>query len=227
MTYKKFLVFDAGPLISLTLNGLLLILEKLKEQNPEIAFILPTAVRKEVIDNPMKIKKYMLEAVKINSLLEKGVLLDSSKFIDNNALSRETKRIRNLSNELIKIEGKKVELIHEGEASCMAFVSLIKKECLIILDERTTRLISEDPQNLAALMERKVHTDIELIRDNLDSFKKFKYIRSTELVYLAFKREILDLPRNKETLEALMFGLKYKGTAITTKEIQDLKKLAL
>ncbi len=225
MNSKKFLIFDAGPLISLTMNGLLNILEKLKEKHENIEFILTPQVRREVIDKPIKIKKYMLEAVKISELLEKGVLKDSKDFLDNNQLAKETQRIINLSNSIVRAQGRKVEIVHEGEASCLAFANLIKKENLIVIDERTTRLLSEDPENIGKILERKVHSPVEIIKENLEEFKNYRYIRSTELVFFALKNDLLDLKKNKETLLALMFGLKYKGTAITTKEIEEMKTL--
>ena len=53
----KYLIFDAGPIISLTMNGLLPILEKLKKVF-DGEFILTPSVKSEVIDRPMRIKKY-------------------------------------------------------------------------------------------------------------------------------------------------------------------------
>lgn len=225
MKPEKYLIFDAGPLISLTMNGLLPLIEKMKEAYPNTAFVLTPQVKREVIDKPMKIKKYMLEAVKITHLLEKGILQDSKDFLDNNTLAKETARFIKVSNEVIRANGKKVEIVHEGEASCMAFAKLIQKENLIVIDERTTRLLSEDPQNIASIMERRIHSPVEIIEAKLSEFKDLRYIRSSELVYLALKNNLLDLNKDKETLLALMYGLKYKGTAITMQEIEEMKNL--
>ncbi|MEK6844901.1 MAG: hypothetical protein AABX44_01460, partial [Nanoarchaeota archaeon] len=60
----KVLIFDSGSLISLSMNGLLEELKKLKKIfNGE--FIITKEVKKEVVDEPIKIKMYELEALKI------------------------------------------------------------------------------------------------------------------------------------------------------------------
>ena len=46
----KYLIFDAGPIISMTMNGLLPLIEKLKNECGGCEFVLTPAVKKEVID---------------------------------------------------------------------------------------------------------------------------------------------------------------------------------
>src|SRR3989338_3933420 len=70
---QKDLIFDSGSLISLSINGLLEELKKLKKIfNGE--FIITKEVKKEVVDNPIKIKMYELEALKIQNLIDEGCL---------------------------------------------------------------------------------------------------------------------------------------------------------
>ena len=56
----KALVFDAGPIITLTMNNLLWLLEQLKSQFNGEFFICP-AVRRELVDKPLQTKKYKFQ----------------------------------------------------------------------------------------------------------------------------------------------------------------------
>ena len=222
---KKFIIFDAGPIISLTMNGLLGVLARLKN-NFNGEFIITPTIKKEVIDKPLTIKKYELEGVKVKNLLDKGVLTLSSKFISNNQLSQKTKQIMEYANSLFRANGEKINLIHEGEASCLAFSTLCGCDSVIVIDERTTRMLTEAPENLKKIMEKKLHTAIEVNHKDLKEFKDFRFIRSSELLYIAYKRDLFDLTKDKVLLDALLYGVKFKGAAISSHEIEEIKKLA-
>lgn len=225
MRPKKFLIFDAGPLISLTMNGLLDILPKLKKVfNGE--FVMTPQVKKEVVDRPLKIKKYELEGVKIKNLLDKGIIKLSTAFIPNNQLVKKARFYMNQANSLFRAKGEKINLIQEGEASCLAFSKLCGCDNVIIIDERTTRMLTEAPENIKQLMERKFHTPLEASHQHLEDFKGFKFIRSAELLYIAYKKNLFDLKKDKLLLDALLYGVKFKGAAISSREINEIKKLA-
>lgn len=223
----KYLIFDAGPIISLTMNGLLGVLEKLKE-NFDGEFILTPNVKREVVDRPMKIKKYQWEAIQVRDLIDRGVLKYCSDFISIEKLDRETKKISKIANSFLSSSktGEKIKLIHEGEAACLAFASLCKCESVIVIDERTTRLLTESPANLKKLMERKLHFPLKTDNSKLAEFKKFKFIRSSELIYVAYKKGLIPYKKDKNTLDAILYSLKFKGTAISNEEIEEMKRLA-
>ncbi len=220
---RKFLIFDAGPIISLTMNGLLDVLEKLKKDFKG-EFIITPQVKAEVIDRPLKIKKYELEGVKVKSLLDKGVLRLSSDFIANSRLNKEVVRIQNIANSIFRAEDK-ITLIHDGEASCLAFSRLCSCDSLIVIDERTTRMLSEAPEKLKGLMQKKLHMDIIVNEKSLREFGKFKFIRSAEVLYVAYKKNLFDLKKDKLLLDALLYGVKFKGAAISSREINEIKSL--
>ena len=127
----KFLILDAGPFISLTTNGLIKVLENLKKKFPEIEMILTPQVKREVIDRPLKIKKYELEAIKVMDLLDKKVIKMSSEFVQNGILEKETSKVIQDSNSLLTGAGETIRPIQEEEASCLAFSKLCGKENLI------------------------------------------------------------------------------------------------
>ena len=221
----KFVILDSGPLISLTLNGLQDILEKLKTKYKEIQFIITPAVKHEVIDHALNVKKYELEGLKLTDLMNRKILTPSSEYVSNNLLERETQRIMKTANNIIQVSGKPVELIQIGESSCLAFTNLCKCESIIAIDERTTRLLSESPENLQKIMERKLHMQLNLNFKLLKEFKDFKFIRSSELLYIAFKNNLIGLKTDKGLLDALLYAVKYTGTAISSKEIEEMKNL--
>lgn len=219
----NFLIFDAGPLISLSMSGLIYILERLKKDFKG-EFIITPQVKREVIDRPLKNKKYELGGLRILDLLDRGILKISSRFVKDNILEKETYKILNLSNSSMFAE-KSINLVQEGEASCLAFSKICNCENLIVIDERTTRMLIEDPEALRKIMENKLHTQISLKRTSLKELKNIQFIRSTELIYIAYQKNLLNLKKEKETLEAMLYSLKFSGASISEKEISDIKKL--
>ena len=222
----KYLIFDAGPIISLTMNGMLPIIEKLKSVFPG-EFILTPAVKKEVVDKPMKIKKFKLEAVRVRDMIERGVFKMSSDVIPDNRLNNEMKRIMKTANGVLRTTatGEKMKIIQDGEAACMAFAKLCKCDNVIVIDERTARMLVEAPQNLEKLMEKKLHTPLDAELSLLDKLKGIKFIRSAELLFVAFKKGLIPIKKSRELLDGLLYGVKFKGCAISSGEIEEMKKL--
>ena len=228
----KYLIFDAGPIISLTLNGMLPVIERLKK-GFDGEFILTPAVKREVVDSPIKIKKFKLEALQVASLIDKGVFKMSSDIISDQKLDKEAKKIMKTANSVLKLSsnGEKIPIIQEGESTCLAFVNLVKGDCVIVIDERTTRMLSEAPQNLEKMVENKLHMPLDSTLDLLDGWKNFKFIRSAELMYVAWKKDLIleigSFGKDRDLLDALLYGMKFKGCAISSVEIEDMKRLAV
>ena len=223
----KYLIFDAGPIISLTMNGMLPIIEKLKEVF-DGEFILTPQVKSEVVGRPMKIKKFKLEALRVNEMIERGIFKMSTKIISDQKLDIEIKQILKTTNGVLRTTQtkEKIKIIHTGEASCLAFSNLCGVDNVIVIDERTTRMLTEAPQDLEKMMERKLHTPLEAELPLLDKLKRFKFIRSSELLFVAYEKNLIPVKKSKGLLDALLYGVKFKGAAISSAEIEDMKKLA-
>ena len=58
-----------------------------------------------------------------------------------------------------------------GEAECMALLSISKSNCLAV-DERTTRLLIEDPYALLDILKERDQIRIELVQERYDKFKQ-------------------------------------------------------
>jgi len=220
----KFLIFDAGPLISLSLNGMLYVIENLKKEF-DGDFIITPEVKKEVVDRPLNTKKYELGGLRIKELLDKGILKASQSRVRNDLLEKETDLVLNIANSSLKAE-RNISLIQRGEASCLAFARLCNCESAIVIDERTTRMLSENPEGLCKIMESKLHVKITLNKQKIKDLKQFKFIRSTELLYIAYKKDLLNIKKDKKLLDAILYAAKYSGAAISQKEIEEIVRLA-
>ena len=120
-----------------------------------------------------------------------------------------------------------VYLIGPGEASCLALSEILNEKQIknvISIDERTMRILVEKPENLEKLLSRKLHTRVNLKKENFERFNGFKIIRSAELVYVIYKKDLTRL-KDKQTLDALLWAVKFKGCSISEDEIQEIQKL--
>lgn len=218
------IILDAGPVISLSMTGLLYVLESLKK-NSKAEFVVTQDVKGEIIDRPMKIQKYELEAFGVKNLFDKGILRNASDFVSNQQVDKETKKILNFANKCFRTTKGNIELIQKAEVSCLAFSRLCKCENIIVIDERTTRMLVEFPENLKKLMEAKLHSRIDINQRNVSQLKDFKFVRSAELAYVAHKKGLIKIGKSKALLSALLYALKYKGTSISSHEIEEMKGL--
>jgi len=224
---KKIIIFDSSVIINFALNGILDILEKLKEIFPG-KFIITQEIKKEIIDIPLNNKKYELEALQIKKLVDNGIFeFPSSIEIKDFEVTKKTKEILNEVNSIFSARNKFIHLIEEGEASCVALSLLCKDkkiENVVAVDERTMRILCENPLNLKKLFEMKLHTNVDM-KNNLDKLRSIKCIRSSELVFIAYKRKLIEI-KNNNILDALLYAVKFKGTSISESEIMEIKKLA-
>lgn len=222
----KVLIFDSGPLINFAMNGMLYLIERLKEDF-DGKFIITNYVKEEVYDRPVNVKRFELEALRIKSLIDKGVLEMSSSLVAENELEKETQTLMDIINSSLMTEGQEIKLVSLAETSCMALSNILNKkevENIIAIDERTARLISEKPENLINLMSKKLHKKVSLVNPEIRKLKNLRFIRSPELAYVAFKKDLSDL-KGRKALEALIYATKFKGSSISFEEIEELKKL--
>ena len=187
----KILIFDASALITLAMNGLFGELKKLRKIF-DGKFIITKDVKREVIDKPITIKRFELEALRVKQLLDDGVLeMPESLGINTEEFSKKTQEFRQIANEIFTARGKNVNLIDSGEASCLALSRILSEKKIanvIAVDERTTRLLGESPGNLQGYLQKKLHSQIRFNQDNFKHFGGFKFIRSSELMYVAHKK---------------------------------------
>lgn len=223
------IVFDAGPIISLTTNNLLGLLKTFK-QKYKGQFFISEAVKKELIDKPLASKKYKFEALQVLRALENKVI---DVFFDSR-VKELTDRILTLSNQSFSAYGHWINIIHFAEAESLATALHLNSDALVV-DERTIRLLVENPKACLEVLKKTLHTNIEVNEENIfrlqELTKRIKVIRSVELVVIAFEIGLLDkyilhIPNAKRTLlESILWGVKLNGCAVTKREIEQIIKL--
>ena len=223
----KYLIFDSGSLINFTSNGLLHLFTQLREAFKG-EFLITHSIRYETIEHPMRVKRFEWGALRIKQLLDRGIIkIAEGKVVKADELKKRTNQILSTANNTFFARGKAIHLIEEGESECLALSELLSEkgiENLIVIDERTARLLCERPNNLERLFRKKLHTKIKSIKSNYGAFSKFRIIRSTELAYIAYKRGFTRL-KDPRTLDAILYALKFGGVSISDREIKAIKKL--
>jgi len=219
---NKALIFDSSSIITLALNDLLYILKPLKEKFGG-EFYISEDIKREVIDKSVEIRRFMLEALMIKKLINDGTF----KVVQAKDYKKEKDEIMNKANFTFKTEEDWIRIIHDGEASCLALYKTIKADKkAIVIDERTTRMLVEMPENLHRLLGKKLHTKIQAKQENYSFFKGINLIRSSELSLIAYMSKILTLPtESKEAITAILYAAKYKGCSISNQEIEQIKNI--
>ncbi len=221
----KSIIFDTGPIISLATNNLLFILDPLKQEFKG-SFLITQKVKREVIDRPFEMKKFKFEALQVMSYINKRTLEVIEK-----ELKEETNELLEIANSCFRAKGMNLNIVHPAELEAVAAAVKFGSSAVVI-DERTTRSMIEDPEELKKLLSYRLHTNVEMDKGNIkklmEKTKGVKFIRSSELVVMAYELGLLDkfmpnMPEaRKQLIQAALWGLKIRGCAISQKEIDTL-----
>lgn len=210
------------------MNGLLEELGKLKKIF-DGKFIITKEVKAEVVDNPINVKRFELEALRVMRLMREGVIeMPDSLGIKSSDVETAKRKIMVIANNMFAVNKKPIHIIHDGESSCLALSRILLEKKIphvIAIDERTTRMLGEKPENLKELLTKKLSANVQLQRKDFKYFRGFRFIRSTELMYVAWKKGLLGLQDGKTVLDAVLWALKFKGCAISGDEIQEIKAI--
>jgi len=225
---NRSIVFDTGPIISLTTNNLLWILKPLKEKFGG-EFYITKKVKQELIDTPLRIRRFELEAMQVWQAINNGTL----KIVDHPEIHRLERKMLELANKSFKAKGNWMKIVHEAEMEAIA-AAIFLGASAVVVDERTTRVLIENSPKLTEIFERKLHTDVVFDKKNIKEFKKIfndvKIIRSVELVTVAYKYGLLkdyvlinvvDHP-DERLLNAALWALKIRGCSISKEEIHQI-----
>jgi hypothetical protein len=230
----KALIFDSGPIISLTLNNLLWILEPLQHRF-EGKFYITEAVKKEIIDHPLQTRRFKFEAFQVLKMIKEGVI----EVYDSPTLHQQTSQALDLANTIYAIKGQRLKMLHYAEMSVLIACKELSANAAVV-DERTTRLLLENPTRIAELLQKRMHAtpfvDAPRLSAIRSQFKGLHIIRSTELAAIAYEKGILkdyvadsswvEHPK-QELLESILWGLKMNGCSIPEKEINQLLKIEI
>lgn len=230
----KSLVFDTSTIISIATNNLLWVIPELKKRFHGEFYIAP-AVKEEIIDVPLRSKRYKLEAMQILSLVGEGQI----KVFSNN-FKKKAEELADIANHIFKTKDTWIRIMHDAELESLALALELKADAYAI-DERNTRMLIENPESLGQLLQDKLHTKIETDYENLERFKQnvkgMNIIRSVELMTIAYElgimneylrkeeKEIINIDLEKSLIDGMLWGLKLKGCAITKNEINEIVRL--
>ena len=225
------IIFDAGPIISLATNNLLWVLEPLKIKFGG-EFYITNAVKEELVDRPLSTKKFKFEAIQVERLVEENVL----SVVDNNFIREKTPMLLGTANQIFRAYNNYIRIVHFAEMSALA-ASVSLNSDSVVIDEKTTRFLIENPRMIAEILKKTLHTSVHVNESNLkefrDSVKSIKIIRSVELVAVAYEQGMLDsyitkIPDAKRNLiESVLWGLKLNGCAVSKDEIDQLVRIEL
>lgn len=227
----KALIFDAGPIISLTTNSLLWILEPLKQKFGG-EFYMAEGVRNELVERPLQTKKFKFEALQVEHLIETNVI----RIIKSKQIFEKAKHLLNLANDVFHVRNHAMNVMQMGELETLAAAKIMGIP-YVAVDERITRLLLENPGEMEQLLERKMHADVKVDTGKLTQLhhetEGIKLIRSTELVTMAYELGILDkfvteIPdARKQLLQAVLWGMKLNGCSIGQEDIDEIVHLEL
>ncbi len=223
------IIFDASPIISLATNNLLGLLDNLKDRFKGNFYISPT-VKKELVDKPLLTKKFKFEALQVLKKINDGVL----DVAENSLINEKTNYLLEIANKCFKARGNWIKIVHYGEIESIALYNHLNSDAFVI-DERTTRVIIENPKRLLNILRHTLHTNIQVNNENLKEFRKLtkdvKIIRSVEVVTIAYElgllnNYLLDIPEpDKTLLDSVLWGVKLNGCAVSKREIDELIRL--
>ncbi len=225
----KSLAMDSSSIISLAVNNLLWILEPLKKKF-QGEFYITDSVKQEVITKPLASKRFKLEALTIKEILEENTL----SLYQSTELRQESLKLLAIANNIFKSKNDYIKILDLAEVECLALAIILNSNALIV-DERTIRLLVEDPYKLSKLLKKKLGKDIKVDTKKLKEFNsrisKINILRSSELIIAAYELKILDKyitnkgfhpELKKDLLDGALWAVKLHGCSITDDEIEEI-----
>lgn len=222
----KEIIVDTSTVITLSNNCLMWVLKDLK-QKTGAEFVITDWVKQELVDNPILSKRWRLEAVRIIKRIDDNTFTRASS----DEIERKARFIYEIANNVFRAYGKNIKILHEGECAVLA-AALIKGSKVIATDEKTTRLLIENPEKLEHLLSSKLHTKVRIDKALLKNLKqeisKIIVLRSSEIIAYAYIKGVFDyfVKVDKKTLiSGLLWALRMAGCSISNDEIDNYVKL--
>ncbi|HII39052.1 TPA: hypothetical protein HA318_03565 [Candidatus Micrarchaeota archaeon] len=215
------LVLDSSSLISLSETCNIDCLYFFQHHSRAL-FIVPPSVYQEIIANPLKISCFEFSAVRLRKVVEDGVAIEATAF----ELKKRTREVMAAVNNCVRVNDKPLALLHEGEAQCLAAYWVFDVIALAI-DEKTTRLLVENPQKLVQILKEERVGELEVDEKALARFKEVtfgvKIIRSVELIAVAAEKGFFRQYKQFENqaFHAALLAMRRAGCSLTDKELKE------
>ncbi|MDO8428501.1 MAG: hypothetical protein Q7S92_04785 [Candidatus Diapherotrites archaeon] len=216
------IVLDSSALISLSETCLFDVFRALNKKLG-IQFIMSQGVAEESIETPSTIKRFQLSSERI----QKGL---NEKWIQVAQMNSESKaleeRMVSLCGKLFHSNGKFIQILHKGEAESLALMQQVNSR-ILCMDEKTTRMLIETPNELRELIQRRQGINIQVNSTILNELNQIIpkpiIIRSTELIALAYEEGLLNetITNTIKAARAALYAVKYAGCAVSEEEIEN------
>ena len=210
---------DSSSLIALAETCNIEALEFLA-QRTKARFLITPAVRDEIIARPLNIRQYAFSAVRLRNMVERGALEVTE------ADAAKTDALMADANNAYAVGGRVTTILHRGEAECLSCA-----KGALLIDEKTTRLLVEDPEKLRASMEVEYRQSVKVDRQRITSFREktkgTAIIRSSELLAIAHKKGFFFGfgERADEAFHAALYSLRQSGCSISGHELEEYQKI--
>ena len=209
------IVCDSSSLISLADSCLLNLLPLIDAE-----FVIPQSVKREIIDDPLNTKRFLLNAMKMQEMVGKGAIT-----VCGQSFEKETRDLLGLANSLFERKGKRIRILQEGEAEGVACMRSIGAT-LFMCDERTMRELIEEPPRLVNTMQGRLHAELSMDEGVMNRLAQrlsgIRVIRSSEIAAYAYEKGLLT-PKDPRALEGALFSLKFSGCAIRNDDIEEYR----
>src|SRR3989338_3608281 len=213
---------DSSSLISLTDSDLESIIPFLQKKFP-IRFLIPPSVEYEMVTRPIDsdLREFLFSAFKIKKDINNGVITKVSLDVD-----EETQKLLRIANNIFFAKGKPLRIVHLGEAAMIATAKKLDVNTLLI-DERTTRMLIENPFQLKSNFENEFKVNIMMQKKNLNDFidyvRGMEIIRSSEIVILGYENDFFEGYNDLkvDALRAALYKIKYSGCSVSFEEINS------
>ena len=222
----KKIVFDSSTLISLSDKCMMNVMGRMATAEG-VEFLVPQSVLDETVLYPIKIRKFELNAVRISNAIDRNWL----RIVQSSGITRQyVGRIETIAEKLCMADNRPLKIVHRGEIETLAIAKEIGADA-IAMDERTTRMLMEEPDALKDVLQNRLKRKIRFNAQAAREFRQFMagipVVRSVELIALGYERNYFgeDLARNKTSLEAALFAAKYSGCAVSGEEIKNYLKV--
>lgn len=220
---KKPVICDSSTLICLSHCCLMHVLDYLAV-HADLEFYIPGEVFREAIERPDHMKSHAWSSIKIMQMVNKGTI----KVVHRDEKAMEICRdIDRLANNTLFSGSEPIRMVHDGEAHMLALAKRMDLKFMLI-DERSTRMLFENPELLREHFEQEFRSRVNISRSNFEElssmFRDFRFLRSTELTYMAYKKGYFNSFKESKlkAFQYALYALKFQGSSISYSEINSI-----
>ncbi len=227
------IVCDSSSIITLAENASLSILGHFNQAGNH--FVAPKKVFEEVVETPLRMDSFSYEALRVREIFEQGWIELVDEPTKRKELSDKMNEIMEFANSCFVFREKPLVLLHAGEAQALALARLLGASTILV-DEKTTRILIEEPLALQESMESRTGEALEVNRGALKKLKAelegFRVIRSVELAAVAFEQGFFEnyyggrfKSSKEDVLRSVLVSLRNSGCSVAMDDIRGYMQL--